>query len=58
MDIFKLIHEEGKLIAVVTIKGKVYTKDVTEYFDAHNAHDSWLDYRLELYNKQEKRQLI
>jgi hypothetical protein len=47
-DEFKLIHNEGKLLAVVTVEGKTYEMDVTDYFDKENPHDDWLDYRLEL----------
>lgn len=48
MDEFKLVHENGKLFAVVEIDGVLYEKDVTDYFDASNPHDDWLDFRLEL----------
>jgi hypothetical protein len=47
-DEFKLVHNEGKLFAVITVKGEIYEMDVTEYFDKANAHDDWLDYRLGL----------
>lgn len=46
MEDFKLIHENGRLIAVVVINGKTYKKDVTDYFNEANAHDDWLDYNL------------
>lgn len=45
---FELQHDNGKLKAVVTINGKTYEKDVTEYFSKANAHDDWLDFGLGL----------
>ncbi|WP_404293163.1 hypothetical protein LG276_00945 [Cytobacillus kochii] len=45
---FKLFHNEGKLYAVITIKGENYEIDVTDYFNNHNPHDDWLDFRLGL----------
>lgn len=48
MDYFKLIHEEGRLKIEISVDDVVYTKDVTEYFEKHNPHDDWLDYKLGL----------
>lgn len=48
MDNFELKHVEGKLIAIVIVNGVTYEKDVTDYFSKDNAHDDWLDYRLNL----------
>lgn len=46
MENFELKHENGKLIAIVTVDGKTYEDDVTEYFNNSNAHDEWLDYKI------------
>lgn len=48
MEEFKLVHDNGKLIAVVVVNGKTYEKDVTDYFNKANPHDDWLDYGLGL----------
>ena len=46
---FTLVHEEGKLYPRVVIDRKTHTKEVTDYFTKGNAHDDWLDYRLDLH---------
>jgi hypothetical protein len=48
MEKFVLKHENGRLIAFVSVEGKFYEMDVTEYFENNNAHDEWLDFRLNL----------
>jgi hypothetical protein len=48
MEKFALKHENGKLIVFVSVEGKLYEMDVTEYFEKDNAHDEWLDFRLNL----------
>lgn len=45
---FRLVHNKEKLFAVITVEGKIFELDVTEYFGKHNPHDEWLDYRLGL----------
>lgn len=50
MENFGLIHKEGRLHVIVRIEGELYADDVTEYFEKENAHDEWLDYKLNLNN--------
>lgn len=54
---FHLVHNKEKLFAVVTVEGKTFEMDVTEYFDKSNPHDDWLDYRLALKEMAEKSKL-
>lgn len=45
---FKLIHLEEKLMVSIKIDGKLYLKDVTEYFENGSPFDDWLDFKLGL----------
>jgi hypothetical protein len=47
-DYFELVHNEGKLFAVITFRGETFEMDVTDYFENNNPHDDWLDYKLKL----------
>ena len=42
---FKLLHNEGKLTALLTIEGNVHEMDVTNYFETEEAIVEWLFYR-------------
>lgn len=46
MDDFELKHESGKLIAIVSVDGIAYEKDITDYMEKDDALDDWLDFRL------------
>lgn len=52
MEDFELKHDNGRLVAFVTVNGIKYKKDITEYIEKNNPIDDWLDYRLGL-KKQE-----
>lgn len=42
---FKLLHNEGKLTALLTIEGNVHEMDVTNYFETEEVIVEWLFYR-------------
>jgi hypothetical protein len=49
---FKLRYEEGKIFAIAVINGTEYEKDITNYMINDNPHDTWLDYRIGIKQKQ------